>query len=148
MKSLKEVFSETIGLHSKIGRVLELSDYGEYGDLSGLEADEGDSGQIFLLGELQVIMKHLDEVNGRLKYLSRPVKEVSRLHRNSAGRYETDGGHYYTSGNSIEALVQDGSREVPYWARTSVEHNGRDYYLVGYDGIKLDGLTVRVRGEA
>ena len=31
--------------------------------------------------------------------------------------------------------------------KTSVEHNGTDYYLVGYKDVTLSGLTVRVREE-
>ena len=72
---------------------------------------------------------------------------MSRLHRNESRRYETDGGHYYTCGSPIEALVEDGYRDVPYWVRTTLEHNGKDYFLVGYGSVEMDGLTVRVRGE-
>ena len=102
---------------------------------------------LFLLEELQAIMRNLDEVRGRLIYLSLPVREVSRLHKNESGRYETDGGHYYTCGSPIEALVEDGYREVPYWVWTRLEHNEKDYYLVGYGNVDMGGLTVRVRGE-
>lgn len=147
MMSLKEVFSETNGLYCKIDRILKLSTYDEYDDLSGLEIDYKDSEQLFLLYELQEVMKCLDEVKGRLEYLSLPVREVSRLHRNGSGRYETDGGHCYACGSSIEALVQDGHREVPYWIWTRLESNEKGHYLVGYGNVDMDRLTVRVRGE-
>ncbi len=92
-------------------------------------------------------MRCLDEVKGRLEYLSLPVREVSRLHRNKFGRYETDGGHYYTCGSPIAALVQDGYREVLYWVWIRLEHNEKGYYLVGYSNVDMDGLIVRVSGE-
>ena len=147
MTSLKEVFSETNGLYCKIDRILKLSTYDEYDDLSGLEIDYKDSEQLFQLEELQSIMESLNEARGRLEYLALPVREVSRLHKNESGRYETESGHYYTCGSSIEALVQDGYREVPHWVWTRLEHNAKGYYLVGYGNVDLDGLTVRVRGE-
>lgn len=146
MTELEMVLREAQSLGCKIKDVLRMSTYDQYDDLSGLDIDHKDGEQLFLLEEMQAIMKNLDEVR-RLKYLSLPVREVSRLHRNRSGRYETDSGHYYTSGSPIEALVQDGYRDVPYWVWTYVEHNCRDYYLVGYGDLNIEDLTVRVRGE-
>lgn len=147
MKNLKEVLTEANGLCGKIDSILQSSTYDKYDDMSGLDIDYRDGEQLFLQDELRSVMKGLDEVKSRLEYLVRPIREVSRLHRNESGRFETDGGHCYTSGSSIEALVEDGFREVPYWVWTSLEHDGKDYYLVGYSRVKLDGLTVRVRRE-
>lgn len=147
MADLKMVLERTNDIKWKIDNILKCSTYNDYDDLSGMDIDYKDSEQLFLLGELQSIMRCLDEVKGMLEYLILPVKEVSRLHQNKSGRYETESGHYYTCGSPIEALVQDGYREVPYWVRTSVEGNGRGYFLVGYDSVDMDGLTVRIRGE-
>ena len=147
MKDPKQVLAETKGLYSKIDSILKSSTYDDCDDLSGLEINYRDGEQLFLLEELQAIMRSLGEVSGRLTYLALPVREVSRLHRNESGRYETESGHYYTSGSPIEALVEDGYRDVPYWVWTTLEHNGEDYFLVGYGSVELDGLTVRVRGE-
>ena len=148
MTDLKEVFSETNDLYCRIDRILKLSTYDEYDDLSGLEINDKDSEQLFLLKELQSIMESLNEVRGRLAYLALPVKEVSRLHKNSDGRYETKSGHCFNSGCRVEALISDGFQEVPYWVRTSIEHDGKDYYLVGYRQTELEGLKVRLRGRA
>ena len=52
---------------------------------------------------------------------------------------------YYCCGSRIEALVTDEYHDGPYWTRTSVEHDGEDYYLVGNMDISMNGLTVRVR---
>ncbi len=41
--------------------------------------------------------------------------------------------------------MTDEYHDVPYWGRTVIEHNGEDYYLVGYKGLSMKGLTVRVR---
>lgn len=147
MKDLKKMLEETNGLYSKIDRILKSSTYDDYDDLSGLDIDYRDGEQLFFLEELQSIMRNLDEVRDRLVYLALPVRKVSRLHRNESERYETDGGHYYTCGSLIEALVEDGYRDVPYWVRTTLEHNGKDYFLVGYGSVEMEGLTVRVRGE-
>lgn len=147
MADLKMVLEKTNDLKWKIDSVLRFSTYDNYDDLSSLNIDYRDGEQLFLLEELQSIMCNLDEVRGKLTYLALPVREVSRLHKNESGRYETDGGHYYTCGSPIEALVEDGYHEVPYWVWTRLEHNENGYYLVGCGNVEMDGLTVRVRGE-
>lgn len=43
--------------------------------------------------------------------------------------------------------MTDEYHDVPYWTRTTVEHNGVDYYLVGYKGLPMKGLTVRIRAK-
>ena len=62
-------------------------------------------------------------------------------------KYRTAKGHFYDCRSSIEALVTDEYHEVPCWTRTTVEHNGEDYYLVGYKGLSMGGLRVRVRSD-
>lgn len=145
MADLNMVLKETQKLNGSIRSLLRLSTYDDYDDLSGLHIDYEDGQQLFLQTELREIMEKLSDVTGRIAYLSRPVKETSRLHKNRSGRYETKGGHYYTSGSGIEALIKDDYQEVPYWVWTSVEHDGKGYYLVGHKNVRLDGLTVRVR---
>ena len=101
--------------------------------------------ELFLLDELKGVMRAFQDVQDKLSYLSRPIKETSRLSRNRSDRYETYHGHCYTCGSRIEALVSDNRHDSPYWTRTSVEHDGSDYYLVGHKEVDMDGLTVRVR---
>lgn len=148
MADVESVMAETLGMRREISRLLRASSYNEYDDLSGLKINDEDSEQLFLLDELRKIMDKLADAEDRMSYLSRPIVETSRLHKNEVGKYETAHGHYYCCGNRIEALVSDDWHEVPYWTRTSVEHDGADYYLVGHRDVILNGLTVRVRKEA
>lgn len=145
MENINTVFVKAIELNRSIGSLLRLSTYKDYDDLSGLTINYEDGEQLLILDELRTIMDKLADVENTISYLTHPVAETSRLFRNESGRFETKGGHYYTSGYGIEALIADDRYEVPHWVRTSVEHNGRDYYLVGHRDISLDGLTVRVR---
>lgn len=148
MADIKKVFEEAQKLKWNIESLLKLSAFERNGDLSGLNIDYEDSEQLFLTEELREIMEKLSDVSWRLKYLSRPVKEISCLHKNQSGRYETSNGHYYTSGQGIEALVPEGYSEVNCWVWTRVEHDGKDYYLVGHKDVCMDGLTVRIREGA
>lgn len=147
MKDLRELLERSQKLNTGIKRLLEESTYLEYDDLSKLDIDYKDAEQLLLHEQLWRVMQELEDVSDRLDYLALPVKEVSRLHKNTDGRYETESGHYFTSGCRVEALISDSFREVPRWVRTSIEHDGKDYFLVGYQEIELEGLKVRLRGR-
>ena len=145
MADLKTALSKTFALESKIETLFGVSTFDRYDDLSDLDIDRTDSDQLFLLDQLQAIIMNLWEAKNKIAYLKHPVKETSHLHKNRQGRYEMASGHDFTSGDVIEVLVDNGHHLSPYWARTSVEHNGKDYYLVHYRDICMDGLLVRRR---
>lgn len=145
MANLKEVLVKAMEMKWRIDSFLRFSTYNDYDDLSGLDIDYDNAEELFLLDELKVVMKTLQDVQDKLSYLSRPIKETSCLSRNISDRYETYGGHCYTCGSRIEALVSDSRHDSPYWTRTSVEHDDSDYYLLGHKEVSMDGLTVRVR---
>ena len=89
-----------------------------------------------------------------MAYLKRPIREVGKLHMNGQGRYETDKGHYYTSGSGIEFLRREEVynydtekwEETGIWTNSRVESRDGEYYIVGYPDAELSGLKVRVRG--
>ena len=147
MADLQAALSEAVKLNRSIAQFLKFSTYPEYNDLSGLDIDFHDGEQILIWDELRRITNQLADVQEYISYLTRPVIEVSRLRKGTAGKYRTAKGHFYDCRSSIEALVTDEYHEVPYWTRTTVEHNGEDYYLVGYKGLSMDGLRVRVRSD-
>ena len=148
MADLQTALLEAVKLNQSITQFLKFSTYMEYDDLSGLDIDFADGEQLLLLDELRRITDQLADVQEYISYLTRPITEVSRLRKGTAGKYRTAKGHFYDCRSSIEALVTDEYHEVPYWTRTIVEHNGEDYYLVGYKDLPMDGLRVRVRSAA
>ena len=145
MADLQTVLAEAVRLNRDISRFLKVSTYPDYDDLSGLDIDFSDGEQLLLLDELWRVADKLADVQECIAYLSRPVTETSRLRKGTAGKYRTAKGHFYDCSSSIEALVTDEYHAVPYWTRTTVEHNGEDYYLVGYKDLPMNGLRVRVR---
>lgn len=145
MADLEQVFAEAVKLNRGISQFLKFSTYTDYDDLSGLDMDPNDGEQLLLRDELRRITDRLADVQEYISYLTRPIVETSRLRKGTAGKYRTAKGHFYDCRSSIEVLVSDEYHDVPYWTRTTVEHNGEDYYLVGYKGLSMKGLTVRVR---
>ena len=146
MNNLEKVLSNLAKVSKEIGEVLEVSTYKRYSDLSGLEIDYSDKDQLFLLNEIKMIVEELEDLDRKIKYINTPVSYTGILHLQKDGRYGLDNGDYYTSGNSIEVLVYDEFSECKKWVSTRVEHDGKDYYIVGYKGVSMEGLTVRQRG--
>ena len=69
--------------------MLYISGYNKNSDLSGLsdyrQIKSADDWQ--KVEEYEGILYKLDEMQSRMDYHTKPVKEVSRLHMNSQGRY-------------------------------------------------------------
>ena len=142
---LNMVLASVAGMKEQIDDMIKCSTYDEHADLRGLHVDKKDSDQLFQLKELKAIMRKLADIAGSIEYLLRPVLETGTLHKDESGEYRTEKGYCYRSGSLIEVLLQDDLHEVPCWIQTKVEHDGEDYYLVGYDDISMEGLNVRVR---
>lgn len=156
MADLKALSDEMAKLKRQLETVLYISNYRDYDDLSGLDdykqiktADQRQQ-----LEEYRNILYKLDEVQSDLAYFEKPIREVSRIYTNESGRYETDKGHYYTSGSGIEFLRTeevynydtDEWENAEVWTCSRVESRNGEYYIVGYSDIDMHGLTVRVRG--
>ena len=145
MADLNMTLEKMAGMKTRIDDILKSSTYDEHADLRGLHVDSKDSDQLFQLRELKTIMRKLADIAGSIEYLFRPVLETSTLHKDESGEYRTERGYCYRSGSLIEVLLQEDPLKVPCWALTKVEHDGEDYYLIGYDDIPMEGLNVRVR---
>lgn len=145
MPDLQAVLSEAVELNKCILEFLRFSTYTKFSDLSGLDIDYMDGDQLFLWDELLVITDHLAKARASISYLTRSVTEENDLRKGTDGKYRTETGRCYDCGSSIEALVTDKDREVPYWTKTVVLHNGEDYYLFDFEDHLMEGLRVRVR---
>lgn len=154
MADLKTLSDEMAKLKKQIEMVISIASYHDYDDLSGLDdyqkIKSSDDRQ--KLEEYRQILYKLNEVQNSLAYFERPVREISKIYLNESGRYETNKGHYYTSGSSIEFLRNEEVynyetntwEEVEVWTTSCIESRDGQYYIVGYD-VELPGLTVRVR---
>ena len=95
MSDLKALSDEMAKLKRQIETVLYISGYNKNSDLSGLsdyrQIKSADDWQ--KVEEYEGILYKLDEMQSRMDYHTKPIKEVSRLHMNASGRYETDGDH-------------------------------------------------------
>lgn len=153
-KNIKDIFNEVEELNLKIKQALYHAEFENYDDLSALEYDNTDPDQLMLVDELRSMFTKLDDISHTINYLSRPVKKEGILHKNRNGRYEMNG-HEFSSGYGIEYLATDGWHyrydenneyvQTPYWCTGRIEHNGKDYYIVGATGVELEGLRVRIR---
>lgn len=157
MADLKTLANEMVKLKKQIDTVLCISGYHQCDDLSELDDWEqiksADDRQ--KLEEYRNILYRIEKVQNILSYYDKPVKEISKLHLNVSGRYETNKGYYYTSGSGIEFLRieevynydKQEYEDTEIWTCSHVESENGKYYIVGYPSVELLGLTVRVRGN-
>lgn len=151
--TITELKSAVQKLSGQISTILSTSGYQQYDDLLSIQYDINNPDDLMIIDEYRQLLSKLSDVQYAIDYLSKPVKYEDRLTLRSDGRYGTiNGTTYYTSGSRIEFLTSeevmdsDGQFvDVPAWRISRVEHNGTDYYIVGYPDVKLHGLKVRVR---
>ena len=99
-----------------------------------------------LSAHLEIVIDNLRTVQEMASYLSRPIKETSRLWKNGSGQYETTAEFCFREGSPIEVLVPDKYHlDSSHWERTFLRYDGEDYYLANYADLPLKGLAVRVR---
>lgn len=152
MKNINELFIELKKIDGSLRSVLKESKFYEYDDLSGLDFDKADPEQRFLQEELRQALDCLEKADRIIKNLEAPIRYSGKLRKQSNGRYSLDG-RELSSGYCIEVLApceyydckKDDYVEGREWVSTRIEHNGDDYYLVGYSKVKMDGLEARIR---
>lgn len=141
MNTIKDLQQELNTINQVLKDILKRSRFNEYSDLSGLEYDSDSPEELLLVDELQDVLYRLDEASNIITYLNKPIRKKGILAKSCNGRYTYDG-RELTCGCCIEALVPEDDRHK--WISTRIEHDGNDYYLVGYKG-SLSGLLVRER---
>lgn len=152
METLRDLEQELYELNEHIKAILDKSGYSELETLERLDFNKRDPEQYFLSHRLSGVLYDLEKVRDAMEYLQEPVKAEGQLHKNSRGRYCLED-HEITSGCRIEILLSytewnnDTSMDeiLTMWKAVRVEHNGNDYYIVGYDELSMDGLTARIR---
>ena len=154
MTNIKELVNEMSTFKNEMEKMLEITKYREYEDMSAVKYNNMNPDDMLIMEEYKKILYNISEMDYILEYLNRPVRFEDILILRTDGRYGTSNDSvYYTSGSSIEFLYNENVVNdegefdcVPVWKISTVEHNGKEYYIVGYPDIRLDNLKVRIRG--
>ena len=103
----------------------------------------------FLREQTENLLESLALFHAEFCYLTSPVSGEYQLTLFPNGRYGFFDGNIHTlsCGKAIEAKLHD-SHGRPCWVKSRIEHDGNDYFLWGYPGIPLTGLTIRERKVA
>jgi hypothetical protein len=110
--------------------------------------NQDDPEDLYLRTIFYKISDKLDDVISLSNYVFATVVGEGILRKNSLGHYECGESHYYTSGSPIEFLYYDKDDDRYEWCSSTVEHDGNDYYIVGYKDVKdvkMEGLKVRIK---
>lgn len=153
-KSLDETMKYMTELQRAIKDLMNYTEFEVYDELYDYDIDENNPGDLFKMDELQKIMARLADIESQIRYINSPIRVEGELHKKSNERYEVNGCEL-TCGCRIEYLRRDKRHEtysnnewinLPYWCKGRVEHNGKEYYIVGADeNVILEGLRVRIR---
>lgn len=68
---------------------------------------------------------------------------IGQLHLNEFDRLEVDNEELHC-GDCLEVLIYDGQDNKTKWIDTRIEHDGKNYYLVGLLGYSPIGLFGRI----
>lgn len=138
--SLDEATNEFQKIRTSIKNLLYKLGY----ECENIRYNHDDLDEAFMKNQYYQLADKLDDIERRLDYLSKPVRDQGYIRQNNAGRYELPSGDYLTSGSVCEILINEESEQ--YWVLTSIEHNGDDYYstTLGKD-VSIDGMMVRIR---
>lgn len=144
MTDLEKILEEIKGISYQFEKIAKKTNYDFYSDSLELEFDYENPDEQLLQNELNIILEKMSEVKNKVDYLTSPIKDEGRLSLNWTDRYCLNE-HEYHCGNKIEFFyIPDDEEEYPRWIISRIEHD-KEYYIVGYENINLDGLRVRVR---
>ena len=153
-KDLQRMKESFFKLNKDITDFLHSIKYYDYDDLSYLIEDPFslDPEERLLYNTFRKAAESLEDFRYQIEPLTWEPEKPEKLHKTESGRYMTSR-KCYTSGYSIEYLCEaedyphgeDELKPVKQWERSSIEHNGEDYYIVKRPGLPLEGLTIRER---
>ena len=141
--NLKQLHDQLGELNRTIGQILAKSGFDVCNDLYGMEGGF-DPDSLMLREELTDVLNHLEAASNILTYLNKRVVGESTLYKKSNGRYGCET-REYSCGNRIEFYGYDEDLEKYRWYISRIEHDGNDYYLVGFRNVPIDGLKIRIR---
>ncbi len=99
-----------------------------------------------LYTELYRMSHKLDYVLGMIDYFNKEIICEASLRKKENGRYEL-GDIELSSGMQIEVWCEDTDmKEGGHYQRTTIEHNGEDYYARCMLNSTLEGRMARIRG--
>ena len=140
--NIQQLYNTVSDLNKQISKILKQAGFDTHNDLY---VDCGsDPESLMLCSVLTDVLDRLDIVHNSIDYLNKKIAGEYTLHKNRSDRYSCDL-HEFTCGNRIEFYYYDDDIEKYRWNISTVEHNGSDYYIVGYRDISLNGLKVRIR---
>lgn len=149
--TLEDVFSRLRGIDQAAQALIREAGFSsDTGFVKGVSLPSNGPDTRFLKESIELLLDPLEEMHSLLSYLDTPTSPEHVLEKFPNGRYGYRDGkgscREFTCGQSLEARVKDSSG-CQRWVRTRMEHDGSDYFIMGYGSVPLNGLTVRERGR-
>lgn len=72
------------------------------------------------------------------------MQQIKQLRKNKINRYELDELTELRCGDVIDVFIFEPGQENGKWVKATIEHDGNDYYAVGYKNLCLQGLWAKI----
>lgn len=145
---LEGLLEETVALNRQIKDLLVRSGFYETYGLDAVEYDRADMDHLYAMEHLERFLEKLKNAAVELDHVTGPVLYEGTLHRTPSGRYGI-GDYDLSAGAHLEYICRDGRHGgAPYWKESQVQRSGEDYCLTAQKDLPLEGLYVRIKGQA
>ena len=131
-------------IKSRADVLLKKSEYAEWGEVCFEKTDESEAERFFWEEQLNSIMCSLEELCSKINYMNGKIVCEGMLSINTNDRY-CCGDYELCCGYGMEILIFDEWKGAYRWAATRLEHNGSQYYAVGFPDQELLGIMARIR---
>lgn len=129
---IEAIKKEILNIKSSLDNLLNL--------LEGIQNANEISGNLKEFND-NIIMPFIKDI----EYLKKSIKAEGTLYLNRVDRYAINDEVYFKLGDTIEILLEDEKSNSKIWIVSTIEHNGRDYYIKSKPELKLNGLYARYR---
>ena len=145
---LEGLLEETVALNRRIKDLLVRSGFYETYGLDAVEYDRADMDHLYAMEHLERFLEKLKNAAVELDHVTGPVLYEGTLHRTPSGRYGI-GDYDLSAGAHLEYICRDRRYGgAPCWRYSQIERRGEDYCLTAQRELPLEGLYVRIKGQA
>lgn len=145
--TLKSFFNRLSSIDREAQVLIRDTGFTSLGGLVGqVRIQPGNQEDSYLYDKIELLLQPLEELHTELRHIRRGTYREYTLSRFPNGRYgyidEKGDIHTFSRGDPVDARIPSAEGHDK-WVSTSMEHNGSDYYLLGYRHLSLYGLKVK-----
>lgn len=129
---------------AEIERLARECDFGDSESLGDVYKNYNDPDEAFECRHMESILGQFVDACEALEYMNQEITAEGYLYKGAGKKYYLKD-KQFSCGYRLEVYIWNDDWDWYEWRKTRVEHDGKDYYLVGMKDISMEGLKARVR---